>query len=898
MRHMIFEDANSYKVALLTKPSTFIQRELAQHYLDPWKTMGLPRREVIGFTLESDGKKVSAGFAKKYLEDLLPVLKEQGVQYLYVCDSTYFKLLTKQSKAEVHQGYVLPCKITGYEHLHVVLGMNYQQLIYDPSLIDKLQQGLYALASHIQGNYVAPGTGIIHQAHYFDRDDIAGIKAALDDLKKYPEVTMDIEAFSLKFWEAGIGTMSIAIDEHRGIAFACDYRPIQCLADVGAAPEEAKGMNGFYQPNPAVRALIKDFLLTYPGKITWHNAAYDVKVIIYTLFMNNLLDQAGLLEGLEVMTARMDDTKIIAYLATNSCAGNVLGLKPLAHEFAGNWAKDDIKDIRLIPLKELLQYNLVDSLSTWWVKKKYRPIMIAEQQEDLYNTLFMPSQKLIIQMELTGLPMSKKKIAEAKAKMEAHQAVQLNVIQNSPAIKAMNIILGDKAWDKDFEDRRNKAKNPHKIQPKDRAAFNDIEFNPNSGPQLQVLLYEMMGLPVIDLTEKKQPATGAETIEKLINHCTQQSYKDILQALIEYGAVTKILSTFIPAFEGAINKDPSKPDEVWLHGSFNLGGTVSGRLSSSDPNLQNIPAGSTYGKLIKECFGWLIGWIFAGADFNSLEDYISALTTKDPNKLDVYIKGFDGHCLRAAYYFRDQLGHIDLMDPKSVNTIKKTHPELRQESKAPTFALTYQGTWRTLVANLGWSEEKSKAIEANYHKLYAVSDEYVRQRLEQASHDGYVAVAFGLRVRTPLLGQVVFGAAKMPSEAAAEGRTAGNALGQSYGLLNNRAAVEFWQKVWTSPYRYDILPVALIHDAIYMVIREDLQVVEFANCELIKSMQWQDLPEIQHPTVKLGAALDLFWPGWHNPVTLPNGADQATIAQMCRSAANDYLNPKPLKEAA
>ena len=272
----------------------------------------------------------------------------------------------------------------------------------------------------------------------------------------------------------------------------------------------------------------------------------------------------------------------------------------------------------------------------------------------------------------------------------------------------------------------------------------------------------------------------------------------------------------------------------------------------------------------------------------NVEDYISALTTRDKNKLAVYERGFDGHCLRAAYYFRDQLPHIDLDDPKSVNSIKKEFPQLRQDSKSPTFALTYQGTSHTLVNNLGFDPEKAEAIEKNYHILYKESDDYIQSRLQQASKDGYTDVAFGLRVRTPLLSQVVFGSAKMPFEAAAEGRTAGNAMGQSYGLLNNRAAVEFWQKVWASKYRYDILPVALIHDAIYPLIRDDVEVVEWANRELIKSMQWQELPEIQHPTVKLGAALDIFWPDWSNPTTLPNNADQDTIRSICKKAKEQY----------
>lgn len=287
--------------------------------------------------------------------------------------------------------------------------------------------------------------------------------------------------------------------------------------------------------------------------------------------------------------------------------------------------------------------------------------------------------------------------------------------------------------------------------------------------------------------------------------------------------------------------------------------------------------------------------MFAGADFNSLEDYISALTTKDPAKLDVYIKGFDGHCLRAAYYFKDKCPDIDPTDPVSVNSMKKKYPELRQESKSPTFALTYQGTWHTLVNNLGFPEDKAKAIDKGYHDLYKVSDDYIQDRLKQAAKDGYVEVAFGLRVRTPLIKQVLWGSSRMPYEAAAEGRTAGNAMGQSYGLLNNRAAVEFFQKVWASKYRYDILPVALIHDAIYILIRNDIEVVEWANRELINSMKWQNLPEIQHPTVKLGAALDIFWPSWAKATTLPNDADAKTIYDLCEKTKLEYTKEKETK---
>ena len=587
-----------------------------------------------------------------------------------------------------------------------------------------------------------------------------------------------------------------------------------------------------------------------------------------------LLNTKGLLEGLEVMTRHIQDTKIIAYLATNSTAGNVLGLKALAHEFAGNWAVEEITDIRKVPLKELLQYNLVDALSTNYVKEKYYPIMVQDNQEDLYYSLMLPSLKTIIQMELTGLPMNPDRLVEVKAELKQIEQEHLNTILNSPVIKVLNLIIQT--------DKMEAANAKLKTKQHPLEKFADVQFNPNSGPQLQKLLYEQMGLPILDYTDTKQPATGADTITKLINHTEEPAYKELLKALVEYGKVNKILSTFIPAFEAGVAKaDGCK----YLHGSFNLGGTVSGRLSSSNPNLQQIPSNSVYAKLIKSAFSAPKGWIFAGADFASLEDRINALLTKDPAKLRVYTDGFDGHALRAFAYFGDQMP--DIVDTvESINSIAEKgspYAHLRQESKSPTFALTYQGTWLTMVKNLGWPEDKAKKVEANYHKLYAVSTAWVKAKIAEAASKGYAEAAFGLRIRTPLLAQTFLGTSTTPREAEAEARTLGNAIsGQSYCLLNNRAMNVFMDKVRSSKYRYDILPVAQIHDAGYYLIRDDAEVVAFANQGITEAMSWQELPEIKHDEVKLFANLDLFWPDWAHPITLPEKATAEEIIQICQ----------------
>ena len=854
--------SHTYPVAILMKPSAFTLGELKKNYVTSLVSSGLGAESVIAYTLSYNAKKASVAHIKEYLGVLLPELKELAVKVLYVTDGDYFKVLAKVSKADPHHGYALPCGIKGYEDMVVVLGVNYQTLVYNPELKQKMDKSLDVVSQTILGTYVEPGVGIIHSAEYPKTQE--EIQVFLDKLHAYPELTVDIEAFSLSHTQAGIASIAFAWDEHNGGAFVCDEYPMQ--------------------HQYVIRAMLINFFMSYKGNLTYHNANYDVKVLIFNLFMQNaVLDIKGMLNGLEVLTKNIDDTKIIAYLATNTTAGNELGLKKLAQEFAGNWAVDEIKDVTKIPKDTLLQYNLVDTLCTWYVKKKYYPLMVKDNQEALYKDLMMPTVKLLLQTELVGMPINKARVNEIDDQLRKQQAEHINFISTHPLVQMMNTFVQTSAME------AANAKLKTKQHPLSK--FSDVTFNPNSGKQLQYLLYDLMGLPVIDFTESKQPATGGDTLEKLIHHTKDQSYKDLIQAIIDNGEIAKILSTFIPAFHKAYNY---RDMDSKLFGNFNIGGTVSGRLSSSSPNLQNLPSNSTYGKLIKTAFSAPKGWIFAGADFNSLEDMISALTTKDSNKLKVYLDGFDGHCLRAFAYFGDQMPDIE-DNLASINSIKKKYPHFRQDSKVPTFALTYLGTWRTLVANLGLSEELAKSIESNYHKLYVESDEYTHRRIQQATKDGYVEVAFGLRVRTPLLGQVVYGSSSMPYAAAAEGRTAGNALGQSYGLLNNRAAVAFMKKVWDSPYRTEILPVGLIHDAIYLLISDDLDVVKFANDTLIQEMKWQELPEIQHDKVKLGANLDLFWPSWANGITLPNDASKEEIMNVVQEGINEYSLKKDKK---
>lgn len=862
MRHFFFgnKDQSTLEVAILIKDQAFKKGEIKKHYVDKMVSMGFKAENIVAYSLAYlTPKKAPAQLRKDHLSQVLKACSFQGIKTLLVADGEYFKTLTKEKKADPFIGTVKECKIDGYSDTKVILSLNYAALFYAPEKVSKIDIALTALKEHFFGLSVSLGAGIIHTAEYPKTDK--EVREKLESLKKYPKIVCDIEGFGLSLKDCGVGTIGFAVDRHNGFAFSM-YEP---------------NKEGFITPDCKQiidPETILNFFKEYQGTVIYHNAPFDIKQMIFNFCMKRKFSNyKKTLEGLDIYTKKFEDTKIIAYLATNSAQGNTLGLKDLSFEFTGNYA-EDVKDITLIPLERLLKYNIIDCLATWFVYDTYKPKMIKDGQEEIYKELMLPSQVDITNMELVGLPLDLDKVSKAKTFLSDIRTKHTESANSNPIVQKW-------LWEKTAmflhsENMRLKKK---------IKSWNECiqEFNPGSNKQLQSLLFDYLGLEVIDLTETKQPATGAKTLEKLLAHIPakpslhDQIIKTLLEDLIKVSEVANLLDTFINAFETKSIIDES--GQAWIQGNFNLGGTVSGRLSSSGPNLQNMPSsGSTYSKLIKACFKMnSTDWLYCGADFASLEDRISALTTKDTNKLKVYTDGYDGHCLRAQSYFGDLMPDIDPTSVASINSIKSKYEHLRSRSKSPTFLLTYGGSWMGMVKTLGFKEKEAKAIEKNYHKLYVESDKWVETKLDQAAKDGYTEVAFGLRLRTPLLKQVIWGSSTVPPVAKKEGRTVGNAFGQSYCLLNNRASIEFMRKVRASKFKYDIKPCAHIHDASYYAVKNSPEVIHFVNTHLVEAMQWQDLPELQHPTVKLGGELGIFYPDWSKEKVIKNGASLKSI---------------------
>lgn len=589
--------------------------EIKRYYCDP---LGVTDFQIV--KIWKYKKKTPVTDIKTCLqEQVYPKITTYIPNYVLVADSEYFKVMAKVTKPDAYIGYFFG---DTFKFLYVP---SYKQIFYHPEETkEKITRALDSIKASEQGKYCSPGSNIIKDEYY--PSTTKDIAVLLKSLANRPILTCDIETYSLKHVDAGLGSICFCWDKHSGCAFKIDKS------------SDSK--------NQEVRDLLKEFFINYKGTLVFHNIAFDVTVLIYQLFMKDVLDQEGLLNGLDIMLKNWEDTKLMTYLCTNSCSGNNLGLKYQAQAYAGNWAQDEISNIDKIPEEELLRYNLIDGLSTWFVYEKYKDALVAEKQDKLYREIFKPTTKDIIQMQLTGIPLNYDKVLEAEQKLNDDKNQALSVITANKYVIKFKEVLNQEAVDK--------YNSTHKKQV--TLADVDESFNPNSGIQIKKLLYDLIKLPVINLTESKQPATDGDTLKALLNHTTDKDVLDLLQALIDYSAVEKILSAFIPTFKKAT---PASDGRRYIYGNFNLGGTVSGRLSSSKPNLQQIPAtGSKYAKLIKSCFQAPKGWLWVGLDFQSLEDHISALVTKDPNKLKVYTDEYDGHCLRAYSYWKNLMPDI------------------------------------------------------------------------------------------------------------------------------------------------------------------------------------------------------------------------------------------------
>lgn len=820
--------------------------------------------------MEPKKKKPTASFMKTViLDSLLEELKLEAPKAIVCTHAEYFKTLTGLLKAEPYLGYACDMR-KGYGNYKVFYCPAPEVMYYDPeNTFKKVEQVLSKAIELSKGQYKEPGKDIIRYEYY--PDTVEEIKATFHKLHQYPKLTCDIETLSLKFYETNISTITFCWNKHEGVAFR-----------VGLYRDKLETFQ--------VNSLLKEFIESYKGTLIFHNISFDATVIVNTLYVSSKEIGARNVEvvnGISKILRSFDDTKLIAYLALNSCHRQSYGLKDLAQEYAGNYAQEEIEDITKIPLQQLLRYNLIDGLATWYVYEKYYPKMVEDNQEELYQGLFKGSTRDIIHMQLSGMPLDTVEVQKLSKELTELLDSIVSKVKSYPLVQTFNEELRSK-----WVDKRNSELKTKKVSIED--APTEI-FNINSNNHLKQFFYEYLSLPVLDLTETKEPATGAGALAKLKANTQNTEIQEILDLMLEYKAGIKIQQAFMPAFLNAPVNNQYK-HQSFLYGWFHLGGTVSGRLSSSQINQQQLPAtGSKYAKPVKRCFKPPKGWLMVGLDFNALEAHIDALVTKDPAKLAVYLNDYDSHMYNCVHYWPQKF-HPETFMNKSIpeirehlSKLKKSNKKERQDSKKITFALQYGGQANTLEKNCGFSHDEAIAILENYKKLYFVSEQNKEKHIKQAEKDGYVLGAFGLKIRTPLLVQSVTGTRATPAECESEKRTATNARFQSYGLLNSRACVAFNKQVIEAGLQDKIIPISQIHDSSYYLVKDDADIILWVNEHLVKEVQWQDDPNIYHDQVKLGGELSIFAPSWANECTVPNGITKTELLALVRRYKQELL---------
>jgi DNA polymerase-1 len=762
------------------------------------------------------------------------IIGDGKATHLAIQDATLFKKMTGKAKVINTAGYVFESKFGNY---HVTYIPPYKAMTLDARVRDEAQRSMDALQAHFEGRYVEPGSSV--KVNVYTEQDLRGtIEDFFKDLHTMSRISVDIETTGLKHYESSIRTIGFGLSETEAVVFEWDK---------------------------VDRKALRKFFEDYKGEIIMHKGAFDLTQLIHKLWMKSLSDTEGLFQGLCHLQSKTRCSLILSYVITNTCAGNELGLKPQVQAVYGNYG---IEETWKAPLEQIIPYNGTDCAATLWLYNKH--LLVLGELAHVYDRLNSYLRE-IVWMQLCGLPVDHKVAVKNADILKARELELLIQIQNHP--KVQEYMLMHRAH---WAEKRNLKLKKKRVT----AEECDEEFNPNSHPQMQRLLYDIMGLPVISYTDSKLPAVDGDTLKALVNHTEE---KDLLRSFIEYMQVGKLNSSFVHHFVNA----PIVDGHHALFGFYNLGGTQSGRLSSDNPNQQNLPSGGNdFAKYIKEMVAENDEWWFVGADFASLEDKIITLLTRDPNRMKVYTDGYDGHSLRAFAYFKEEMPDIeDTLE--SINSIEKKYKKVRQKSKAPTFALTYAGTYKTLMVNCGFTEEAAKAIEANFHKLYAVSDEWNAAKLALAKRDGYTTLAFGLRLHTPVLKASCEGRAR-PTEAAAEERSAGNAFGQSYGLLNSRAHHAFMDRVIEAKLWNDIKPAAQIHDAGYYWVRKSVKLLKWVNDNLIPEMEWTEgCPELQHDVIKLGGNLIVYSPNWATEIKLPNNASYREIGDLINGITNE-----------
>ena len=317
------------------------------------------------------------------------------------------------------------------------------------------------------------------------------------------------------------------------------------------------------------------------------------------------------------------------------------------------------------------------------------------------------------------------------------------------------------------------------------------EFNLSSPKQLGVILYEKLGLPIISKTAKGQPSTAEAVLAEL----AEQDFP-LPKVLMQYRSMSKLKSTYTDRLPEQIN-----PRTGRIHTSYHQAVTATGRLSSSDPNLQNIPIRTAEGRRIRQAFVAPKGYKLLAADYSQIELRIMAHLAKDEGLLHAFRNNLDVHSATAAEVFGVELADVTT--------------DQRRSAKAINFGLIYGMSAFGLAKQIGVDRKQSQAYIDRYFARYPGVLDYMERTRTQAAEQGYVETIFGRRLYLPEIN------AKNPALRKGAERTAINAPMQGTAADIIKKAMVAVDN-WLSASGLDARVILQVHDELVLEVREDL----------------------------------------------------------------------------
>ncbi|RAP33836.1 DNA polymerase I [Candidatus Marinamargulisbacteria bacterium SCGC AG-410-N11] len=501
----------------------------------------------------------------------------------------------------------------------------------------------------------------------------------LDDLQSLlPSLengfAIDLETTSLNTNKAQIVGISITFKKYSGWYIPLN-KYIESENYEGMTPlfKEATNTDKIeFKCNPFLNAL-KPYLENHNIKKMTHNGKYE-----WLVFQNYNIN----LTGIEF------DTMIAAFLIDPS---QPVGLKSLAFQHLSrkmtsfkellgdkNQNHNNIKDI---PVEKVAEYAIADSDVTWQLYELFLPQLMDKGLWPLFKDIEMPVQIILGEMERTGVCIDPNYLMElSKQVIQAIKRLEESIYSESKAV-----------------------------------------FNINSTKQLSEVLFEKMKLPVIKKT-KTGTATNSAVLEKL-----KKDHK-IAALILEYRHLEKLRNTYIDVLPQLVDSYTNR-----VHTSFNQTIVVTGRLSSSSPNLQNIPIRTELGKNIRKAFiPSHPDNSIVSIDYSQIELRLIAHLSKDKNMIEAFCNNEDIHRSTASIIFQCDKNDVD--------------PEQRYRAKAVNFGILYGISAFGLSENIGITKLAAKEMIENYYNNFPSIKQFMAETVEYAKENGYVKTEFG-RIR-------------------------------------------------------------------------------------------------------------------------------------------------------